>query len=143
MKTEETEHDGLYTDGGCRKNGSGGWGAVYVVGGRAIDVAQGREQGTTNNRMELTAVIRGLIRLVPKGTSVVVFSDSQYVVGTATDWMWKWEKKEWKVDKANLDLVRRLHRLILRRPEVGFQWVPGHSGVRWNEYADRLASTGL
>lgn len=134
---------GVFTDGAASPNpGPGGWGAVYVLD----DVVQaqdfGHEPRTTNNRMELTAVARG-IELVPEGTAVTVYSDSRLVVQSLTEWAAGWKRRGWKRRTGpveNLDLVRPLYERLQERPEITLEWIKAHSGNRWNEYADALAT---
>ena len=97
---------------------------------------------TTNNRMELVALIEAF-RMVPEGRELTVYSDSDLCVKTVTQWAAGWEKRGWKRKGGpikNLDLVQELFGLSRKRPELALEWVPGHSGWRWNEYADSLAS---
>ena len=119
----------IYTDGACSGNpGRGGWGAVILRDGQTREISGGEPQ-TTNNRMEMTAVIEGLAS-VPSGAQVTVYSDSQYVVNTMT--------KNWKRRK-NQDLWARLDRETAAR-RVVWRWIRGHAGHRLNERADRLAT---
>ncbi|MEX0835913.1 MAG: ribonuclease H [Nitriliruptor sp.] len=133
---------GLFTDGGCVPNpGPGGWGAVYVVDGDIVDETHGHDTSTTNNRMELTALLRG-IELVPAGTPCTVFTDSNLAVRTITEWAQGWERRGWKRKTGpveNVDLVRPLYEAVRARPELELQWIRAHVGYRWNEYADALA----
>lgn len=135
--------EGLFTDGGCIPNpGPGGWGAVYVLGGEVVDEAHGHDPATTNNRMELTAIARG-IELVPAGTPCTVWSDSNLAVRTLTEWAAGWEARGWRRKAGpveNLDLVRPLYEAIHARPELELRWIKAHVGHRWNEYADALAN---
>lgn len=135
---------GLFTDGGCVPNpGPGGWGAVYVVDGEVVDEAHGHDPATTNNRMELTAIARG-IELVPAGTPCTVWSDSNLAVRTVNEWAAGWERRGWKRKAGpveNLDLVRPLFEAMRSRPELELRWIKAHAGHRWNEYADALANT--
>lgn len=135
--------DGVFTDGGAVPNpGPGGWGAVYVVDGEIEAERYGHAEDTTNNRMELTALIEGAA-LVPEGTPAAVYSDSRLAVRTLTEWASSWERAGWKRRSGpveNLDLVRRAYGLYRRRPELELRWIAGHSGYRWNEYADALAN---
>ena len=118
----------IYTDGSCSGNpGPGGWGVVLLENQNRYDLSGG-EAATTNNRMELTAVIRGL-EATPEGSSSVINSDSQYIVNTMN--------LGWKRN-ANKDLWRALDSLVKSR-DVKFIWVKGHAGNTWNEKADRLA----
>ena len=118
----------IYTDGSCLGNpGPGGWGAVVVTDGAERELAGG-ERATTNQRMEVTAAIKGLAS-VPAGSAVTVHSDSLYVINTMT--------KGWK-RKANTDLWPALDAVVGERT-VTWQWVKGHAGHPMNERADRLA----
>ena len=118
----------IYTDGSCSGNpGPGGWGVVLLENQNQYDLSGG-EAATTNNRMELTAVIRGLAA-TPEGSSSVINSDSQYIVNTMN--------LGWKRN-ANKDLWGALDSLVKSR-DVKFIWVKGHAGNTWNEKADRLA----
>ncbi len=140
---DEGPDSGVFTDGSANPNpGPGGWGAVYVVDGDIIDQAHGQEPETTNNRMELTALLHG-IELVPEGTPATVYTDSRLCHDTVTKWAAGWEKRGWKRKTGpveNLDLVRPLYERFRERPELTMQWVPAHSGYRWNEYADSLST---
>lgn len=134
---------GVFTDGGCVPNpGPGGWGAVYVVEGEIIAERHGHDPDTTNNRMELTALIEGA-RLVPEGTAVPVYSDSNLAVRTINEWASGWEARGWKRKTGsveNLDLVQRAYAVYRKRPELDLSWIKAHVGFTWNEYADRLAN---
>lgn len=132
----------LYTDGACSGNpGPGGWGAVLECDGRELELSGG-EACTTNNRMELTAVIKGLEALkVP--CSVTVCSDSKYVVDSVQKgWLFGWSKKNWinsqKKPVPNRELWERLLSL-LGTHKVSFVWVRGHNGHPYNERCDKLA----
>ena len=134
---------GVFTDGGCVPNpGPGGWGAVYVVDGVIVEEAHGHDPDTTNNRMELTALIEGA-RLVPVGTTMPVYSDSSLAVRTINEWAAGWEAKGWKRKTGpveNVDLVRAAFAAYRKRPELDLKWIKAHVGFTWNEYADRLAN---
>lgn len=133
---------GVFTDGGSVPNpGPGGWGAVYVVDGEVVAEVHGHDSDTTNNRMELTALIAGL-DLVPPGTEVTVYSDSNLAVRTINEWAAGWEQRNWKRKTGpveNLDLVRKAYYGFRRRPELSLLWIKAHAGFTWNEYADELA----
>jgi ribonuclease HI len=135
--------DGVFTDGAADPNpGPGGWGAVYVIGNQIVAEAEGHEKHTTNNRMELAALIAGAA-LVPVGTRTTVYTDSQLCVSTITEWAAGWEKRGWKRkggEIKNLELVKEAYALFKSRPELEVRWIAAHSGNRWNEYADSLAS---
>lgn len=136
----------LWTDGACQINDShhgGGWGYVIVDGVREIGRCNGYEYPTTNNRMEMTAVIEGLKR-IPKGVPVTVYSDSNYVVKGVTQWMKGWIKKGWKTamhgngDVKNKDLWLQIKELNDTR-NIRWEWVKAHAGHLYNEIADTIA----
>ena len=132
----------LYTDGACSGNpGKGGWGAILRYMGHEKELCGG-EMETTNNRMELTAVIRGLETL-KEPCQVRLTSDSKYVIDAVTQgWVYSWQRNGWrKADKKpvlNVDLWEQLLPL-LERHRVEFVWVKGHQGHPENERCDRLA----
>lgn len=135
---------GVFTDGASEGNpGPGGWGAVLVVDDEIVAEKYGSDAHTTNNRMELTALIAGL-EMIPPGQAVDVYTDSQLVVNIINEWAEGWEARGWKKKSAgpiaNLELVKEAYRLARERPEVNVRWIPAHSGNRWNEYADALAT---
>lgn len=136
-------HTGVFTDGSAVPNpGPGGWGVVYVVDDEIVAERAGHDPDTTNNRMELTALLEAL-DLVPEGTPATVYSDSNLAVRTITEWAAGWEKRGWKRKSGpveNLDLVKKVFLGYRRRPELELRWIKAHVGFRWNEYADRLAS---
>ena len=138
--------DGVFTDGSAHPNpGPGGWGAVYVIGGEVVDQAHGKSPETTNNRMELTALIHGY-DLVPVGTPAAVYTDSKLCVDTINTWAAGWERAGWKRKTGpikNLDLVKVLYAKAKERPELTLQWIRAHDGSRWNEYADSLSTAYL
>lgn len=133
----------LYTDGACSGNpGPGGWGYVLRHPASGTErVASGAEAGTTNNRMELTAVIEGL-GAIKRPSVVELTSDSQYVLKGLKEWLAGWKARGWKTAAKkpvkNDDLWRRLDELAGRH-EVRFHWIRGHAGHPENERADRLA----
>ena len=134
----------IYTDGACSGNpGKGGWGAVLVYKGAEKDIS-GAEKQTTNNRMELMAVIAGLEAL-NRPCEVEVYSDSQYVVNAFNkQWVDGWIKKGWKRGKnepvKNPDLWKRLLK-AKEKHKVSFHWVKGHDGHPQNERCDLLATS--
>ena len=134
---------GIFTDGGCQPNpGPGGWGYVHVVNGEILHQEHGHAPQTTNNRMELTALIRALSAL-PKNARVEMHSDSLLCVKTVNEWAPSWEKRGWKRSTgpiANLDLVQELYALSLSHPGVKLMWIKAHNGWLWNEYADSLST---
>jgi ribonuclease HI len=135
----------MYTDGACSGNpGPGGWGAVLISGKHRKELFGG-EADTTNNRMEMMAVIRGAEAL-KNGYSVDIYTDSTYVMKGVTEWIEGWKKRGWRTASKqpvkNVDLWKRLEQ-ALDRHEVNWHWVKGHSGVPENERADELARKGI
>jgi ribonuclease HI len=136
----------MYTDGACRGNpGKGGWGALLRYNGNEKTL-HGGEPHTTNNRMELMAVIQGLRSLKKPGCEVHVFSDSKYVLTGITEWLPNWKKRGWKTAAKkpvlNVDLWQMLDALAAQHT-VKWEWVKGHSGHPENERADSLANLGI
>lgn len=130
----------IWTDGSCYPNpGPGGWGWHRCDGKQNY----GGERNTTNNRMEMTAILESLIEL-PSGTDVLIYSDSQYCIKGLTEWRKGWKRKDW-MKKGEpmvnrdiwLDLDKHIDRL-----RVNFEWVRGHNGNAGNEHADYLAGLG-
>ncbi|MBQ7203661.1 MAG: ribonuclease HI [Eubacterium sp.] len=135
-------HVDIYTDGACSGNpGKGGWGAVLVYNGIEKEMSGGEAQ-TTNNRMELTAVIKALSQL-KEPCEVTLTTDSKYVCDAINQgWLYSWQKNGWKkADKKpalNVDLWEELLPL-LDEHKVEFVWVKGHNGHKYNERCDALA----
>ena len=142
-KYAEGPQDGLFTDGSCIPNpGPGGWGVVWVRAGEVVEQQHGSELDTTNNRMELMALIAAL-RLVAEDAEEKVYTDSQLCVNTINQWAAGWERNGWKRKSGpikNLDLVKEVYALKQSRPSVTIAWIAAHSGNLWNEYADSLAT---
>ena len=138
--------NGIFTDGSCQPNpGPGGWGAVYVVDNQVRAQRHGAEPYTTNNRMELTAMIAGL-ELAPETEPVTIYSDSNLVVQTLNQWAKGWEARGWRRKEGevmNVDLVKRAWELVQQKPLATIQWIRAHDGSRWNEYADALSTAHL
>jgi ribonuclease HI len=135
----------IYTDGACKGNpGPGGWGALLVWGDHEREL-HGGEPHTTNNRMELTAVIRALETL-KRRTTIEIYTDSQYVHNGIREWIIQWKRRGWQTtDKKpvkNVDLWQRLDELAAQH-DVHWHWVRGHDGHPENERADALANAGL
>jgi ribonuclease HI len=128
----------IYTDGSAIGNpGPGGYGVVLKYGNHRKELSEGFRR-TTNNRMELLAVIAGLEALKREGLEVTIWSDSKYVVDAVEKgWLWNWLKKGFK-GKKNVDLWRRFIP-IYKKHRVRFKWVKGHAGNIENERCDRLA----
>lgn len=134
----------LYTDGACKGNpGAGGWGVLLRYGAHEKELFGG-EAETTNNRMELTAVIEGL-KALKRRSSVEICTDSQYVKNGMESWIHGWKKNGWKTAAKqpvkNEDLWRELDRLV-HLHDVTWAWVKGHAGHAENERADGLANLG-
>jgi ribonuclease HI len=135
----------IYTDGACRGNpGPGGWAAFLSFNGREKELS-GSEALTTNNRMELTAVIRALEALT-RSVEARVFTDSEYVRRGITEWLPSWKARNWRTaDRKpvkNQDLWIELEKLAAAH-RVEWHWVRGHSGVPGNERVDRLANAAI
>ncbi len=132
----------VYTDGGCQPNpGIGGWAAILKSGDQTIEISGG-EPETTNNRMELMAVIKALESL-PESAKVSLVVDSAYVKNGITKWMYSWKRNGWKTasggEVKNQDLWIRLENAI-KNHQVAWKWVKGHSGNIWNERCDELCT---
>jgi ribonuclease HI len=136
----------IYTDGACRGNpGPGGWAALLSCDGREKEIA-GAEAHTTNNRMELLAVIRALESLKKPRVQVKVYTDSQYVRRGITEWLESWKARGWRTSNRkpvmNQDLWEQLDALAAPH-DIEWHWVPGHAGVPGNERVDRLANQAI
>jgi ribonuclease HI len=134
----------VYTDGACKGNpGPGGWG-VWMVSGRHEKELWGGEANTTNNRMELTAVIQALTTL-KRRCHVIIYTDSEYVRKGITEWITGWKRRGWKTADnkpvKNADLWVALEQAA-NVHQVEWRWVKGHSGDPGNERADGLANRG-
>lgn len=135
----------LFTDGACKGNpGPGGWGALLQFGEREKELCGGERQ-TTNNRMELMAVIEGL-KALKRPSQVRVTTDSQYVKNGITQWIHNWKRNGWKTAAKkpvkNADLWQALDRAVGQH-QVEWAWVKGHAGHAQNERADQLANRGI
>ena len=141
MNTQHTTH--IFTDGASRGNpGPGGWGAIIEHGGRVVERG-GREEKTTNNRMELTAVLEALIALGDSQDVVHIYSDSSYVINGSTKWVHGWVNNNWQT-KEGKDVLNRdiWERLASKLQNYTIEWhnVAGHSGIPGNERADVIAT---
>ena len=139
------QHVTIYTDGACKGNpGPGGWGAWLASNGHEKELCGG-EAVTTNNRMELTAVIEALASL-KRRCMVTLYTDSQYVRKGITEWMRGWKARGWRTADGspvkNLDLWQKLEQTAALH-EVDWRWVKGHAGEPGNERADALANRGV
>ncbi len=135
----------IYTDGACRGNpGPGGW-AATLQSGEHLRELSGAEADTTNNRMEMTAVIRALEAL-KRPVQARVHTDSEYVRRGITEWLANWKRRDWRTaDRKpvkNRDLWEQLD-LLAARHQIEWRWVPGHAGVPGNERVDRLATAAI
>ncbi|WP_342617248.1 ribonuclease HI [Rhodoferax sp. GW822-FHT02A01] len=138
----------IYTDGACKGNpGPGGWGVLLRSPDGSEKELFGGELGTTNNRMEMTAVIEALAAL-KRPCAVVLHLDSQYVLKGITEWLAGWKAKGWKTAAKqpvkNVDLWQRLDALVSTSGHtIDWRWVKGHAGDPGNERADALANKGV
>jgi ribonuclease HI len=135
----------IYTDGACRGNpGPGGWAALLKSGAHEKEIS-GAQEHTTNNRMELTAVIRAL-EVLKRPVRARVYTDSQYVRRGISEWLPQWKARGWRTagrkPVKNQDLWQRLDQLAAEH-EIEWHWVPGHAGVPGNERVDRLANAAI
>ena len=135
----------IYADGACKGNpGPGGWGVLLRAGGRETELYGGEAQ-TTNNRMELMAVIEGL-RSLKQRSQARVYTDSQYVQKGISEWIHSWKRRGWltadKKPVKNVDLWKMLDE-VAQQHDVTWHWVKGHAGHPENERADALANRGI
>lgn len=142
---EKPERVDIYTDGACSGNpGPGGWGSLMLYRGHCRELSGG-ETETTNNRMELMAVIRALEAL-KRPCAVTVHTDSVYVMKGVTEWLAQWKRRGWrtaaKKPVKNVELWQRLES-ALQPHSVKWRWVKGHSGDPGNERADELARAAI
>jgi ribonuclease HI len=141
------QHVVIYTDGACKGNpGPGGWGAM-LTSGDTVKELFGGEMGTTNNRMEMTAVIEALAAL-KRPCRVTLYLDSEYVRKGITEWISGWKARGWrtaaKQPVKNVDLWQKLDNLISSSGHtIEWRWVKGHAGDPGNERADALANKGV
>ena len=138
----------IYTDGACSGNGSatavGGFGVVVLDDDEnLISIHNEKHNNTTNNRMELSAILYTMLKYGKEETPPIVYSDSAYCVNTFTQWMWGWANRGWyKSDNKtpeNLDLIKAYYEAYQRGYRIELRKCRGHSGVKWNEMADKLA----
>ena len=135
----------VYTDGACAGNpGNGGWGVYIELNNKSVKLS-GSEESTTNNRMELKAVIEAL-KYVNDETKLVIFTDSKYVMQGIQEWIKNWKINNWKTSQKkpvkNKELWQELDELVSNRT-IEWQWVKGHSGDFGNEMADKLATSAI
>lgn len=141
----------VYTDGACSGNGKansrGGYGVVVLDDNEnLIQRYQHFEDGTTNNRQEMKAIIWAMVHFGKKGP-LTIYSDSSYSVNTFETWMYTWFKNDWKKSNKqtpeNMDLIKAFYDLIQQGYKCEFKLVKGHSGNKWNEMADKLATGSI
>jgi len=135
----------IYTDGACKGNpGPGGWGAVIIFFDKE-KYLNGFHPQTTNNIMELKAVIESL-KIINIKSKVKIYTDSKYVKNGITEWIFNWKKNGWKTSNKkhvkNKDLWIELDKLVSKN-EIIWEWVKGHSGNKFNEIVDRLANEAI
>ena len=140
----------IYTDGACSGNpGPGGYGYIAVSETNGmLERGSGGEKDTTNNRMELMGAISGLESFLnDKPESIIVITDSKYVLQGITEWIKGWKTKNWigsnKQPVKNRDLWERLDRVCEQHKNLTWKWVKGHSGNVWNEAVDQLAVSAI
>ena len=133
----------IYCDGACSGNpGPGGWGAVLLWKGEEKEIS-GSQDHTTNNRMEMLAAIKALESLKNKDIEVQVYTDSSYLKNGMTQWLEGWKASNWKNGKVkNIDLWQQLDALA-EKISIEWIWVKGHSGNKYNELADSLATSAI
>jgi ribonuclease HI len=136
----------LFTDGARKGDKAGGWGCILRYG-NVVKEIYGGELDTTNNRMEMMAVIEGLATLKRGCAEVLITTDSQYVLKGATEWMAGWKRRKWLTQEGepvkNKDLWLELDALLKEHTKVTWKWVKGHKGHVENERADALANKGV
>lgn len=139
----------IWTDGASRNNQHehlriGGWGSLLVC--QELKMAKclhGKSHGATNNEMELYAVYMALKEMKNPNFEIDIYTDSQYVVNIMNDWRHTWKSKNWKVNKANLDLVKKLSDEFDKFPFISINHVKGHAGILGNEICDRLGNLAI
>jgi ribonuclease HI len=131
----------IYTDGACLGNpGKGGWAAILLYKNHSKEIS-GNQAYTTNNRMELTAVIEAL-KTLNKPSNIIIYTDSTYVKDGITSWLTKWQQNNWQTSKKqpvkNIDLWQELNSQS-QNHQINWQWVKAHNGNQYNEIVDKLA----
>lgn len=145
MKISSNKLIEIYTDGACSGNpGPGGWGAIILYNNDSSTLSGG-EKLTTNNRMEITAIIKSL-EMIEENSEIKIYTDSKYVINGITNWIKAWKENDWissnkKVVK-NVDLWKKLD-LLVQKKIISWQWVKGHSGNKMNENVDKIARNEL
>lgn len=131
----------IYTDGACLGNpGPGGWAAILMTDKHQKEIS-GSQQDTTNNRMELTAVIESL-KMIKKSVKIRLYTDSKYVIEGITKWIFGWKKNQWRnanrKQVKNSDLWQELDEQVAKY-DIEWIWVKGHDGNKYNEMVDKMA----
>lgn len=146
MRSDDLKSLIIFADGACSGNpGPGGWGSIIYFPEARIKELGGARAHTTNNQMELAAIIHALEEISGRSESVIIYTDSVYVIKGITQWIWGWMKRGWKNAAGepvqNQDFWKRLFELVAARPKNNIQWkfVKGHSGVAGNERCDVIA----
>ncbi|MCT4552724.1 MAG: ribonuclease HI [Alphaproteobacteria bacterium] len=131
----------IYTDGACSGNpGIGGWGAILIYGNKEKEISGGNPE-TTNNQMELTAVIEAL-KILKKDCQIELYTDSKYVMDGITKWIHNWQKNNWKTAAKKPVKNKELWQDLVKetsKHEINWNWIKGHNGDKYNEIADTLA----
>jgi ribonuclease HI len=146
MTTSNTKTITIYTDGACKGNpGKGGWGAILIFGENQKKI-NGFNPSTTNNQMELTAVIEALKAVKNPSYNINLFTDSKYVMDGITSWIFNWKKNGWK--SANKQPVKNKELWIeldtlCQNFKISWNWVKGHSGDKYNDLVDELANAAI
>lgn len=147
MTKKDKNYHRFYTDGACSMNpGPGGWGVVWLKPDGSVVEMGGHAARTTNNEMELKAVVETLLVILKEQIHSEIYTDSQYVIKGVNEWMRGWSKRSWQSSQgepiANLDLWKEIHRLVVEKKLeklIQWKWVKGHSGDVGNERADEIA----
>ena len=136
----------IYTDGACSGNpGPGGWGAIVLDSNDEVRELGGGDDGTTNNRMEMTGALEALRSISEKPGRITIYTDSTYLIRGITQWAWGWRKNNWKTsggtDVSNKDLWQDLTAVLARleNPKISWLYVRGHRGTAGNERCDEIA----
>ncbi|MDX0329297.1 ribonuclease HI [Sinorhizobium meliloti] len=138
----------VFADGACEPNpGPGGWGVAVFRDGVEIASDHGGDADTTNNRMELTGLLKGIEAAKALGAPAVLWCDSQYAVKGANEWMHNWKKQGWKKpgsdELKNIELWQSIDAALSGADQIIIRWCKGHAGIAGNERADELSNLGL
>lgn len=139
----------IWTDGACRNNQHealriAGWGCfLYCEELNMIKMFHGKSKNATNNEAELYAILIALQNMKSTTFEIEIFTDSQYAMNTCREWMHTWASKGWGVNKANLDIVKKIYKLWITFPFITISHVRGHSGILGNEICDRLCNLAI